>query len=173
MPLGRLHMRPLQWYLKTHWRYPQSLDIPIPASQVLRDHLQWWTYLPNLRMEGAQFPSVHRCFSKRMVCSLKALNSQWSVESSGVKVSHKHSRTKSSVSSFKIIQKSASESKSTDFHHVYLNRQGGTHSQEMYALIWRLMAWTNARGIQIRVNTFQGISMFSQISCPEEKTCSN
>ena len=26
IPLGRLHMRPLQWYLKTHWRYPQSLD---------------------------------------------------------------------------------------------------------------------------------------------------
>ena len=38
------------------------------------------------------------------------------MESGGVKASHKHSRAKSSVSSFKIIQKSASESKSADFH---------------------------------------------------------
>ena len=49
VPLGRLHVRPLQWYLKTHWRYPQSLDIPVPVSQVLKQHLQWWTNLSNLR----------------------------------------------------------------------------------------------------------------------------
>ena len=41
--MGRLHIRPIQWYLKTHWRYPQSLDIPVSVSQVLKDHLQWWT----------------------------------------------------------------------------------------------------------------------------------
>ena len=49
IPLGRLHIRPLQWYLKTHWKYPQSLDIPVPVSQVLKQHLQWWTNLSNLR----------------------------------------------------------------------------------------------------------------------------
>ena len=49
IPLGHLHMRQLQWYLKTHWRYPQSLDIPVPVSQVLKNHLQWWTNLSNLR----------------------------------------------------------------------------------------------------------------------------
>ena len=27
IPMGRLHMRPLQWYLKTHWRYIPSLWI--------------------------------------------------------------------------------------------------------------------------------------------------
>ena len=26
VPMGRLHTRPFQWYLKTHWKYPQSLD---------------------------------------------------------------------------------------------------------------------------------------------------
>ena len=44
IPLGHLHMRPLQWYLKTHWRYPQS-GYPctcVPSSQ-------WWTNLSNLR----------------------------------------------------------------------------------------------------------------------------
>ena len=52
--------------------------------------------------EGAQ-SSVHRCFPKRLGCSFKASHSQWSVESRGVKASHKHSRAKNSVSSFKTI----------------------------------------------------------------------
>ena len=32
--LGRLHMRPIQWHLKQHWRIPESLEkvIPIPSS---------------------------------------------------------------------------------------------------------------------------------------------
>ena len=41
IPLGRQHMRPLQWYLKTHWRYPLSQDIPFSWVPVQRDHLQW------------------------------------------------------------------------------------------------------------------------------------
>ena len=66
--------------------------------------------------EGVQSPSIHRCFPKRLGGSFRASHSQWSVESGGVKTSHKHSRAKSSISSFKIIRKSASESKSADFH---------------------------------------------------------
>ena len=39
---GRLHMRPIQWHLKRHWRVPESLEkiIPIPSS--LHVHLRWW-----------------------------------------------------------------------------------------------------------------------------------
>ena len=32
VPLGRLHMRPFQWYLRSHWKFPQSLDKRIPVS---------------------------------------------------------------------------------------------------------------------------------------------
>ena len=39
---------------------------------------------------------------------------------------------------------------------AYLNKKGGTHSQEMCALIWSIMAWTNARGIQIRAKHIPG-----------------
>ena len=42
VPMGRLHMRPFQWYLKTHWRYPQSLDMKIPCAEILKSHLNWW-----------------------------------------------------------------------------------------------------------------------------------
>ena len=137
VPLGRLHMRPLQWYLKTHWRYPQSLDIPVPVSQVLKQHLQWWTNLSNL-MRGSPLHQKECNLLLFTDASLKgwggsfrASHSQWSVESGGVKTSHKHSRAKSSISSFKIIRKSASESKSADFHRQLfsgcLSEQTGRH----------------------------------------------
>ena len=31
--LGRMHMRPFQWHLKTHWKYPMPLDTLIPWNQ--------------------------------------------------------------------------------------------------------------------------------------------
>ena len=30
VPEGRLHMRPFQFHLKEHWRFPQSLDTLLP-----------------------------------------------------------------------------------------------------------------------------------------------
>ena len=39
VPMGRLHMRPFQWYLKTHWKYPQLLDKKIPCSVILRKNI--------------------------------------------------------------------------------------------------------------------------------------
>ena len=42
VPTGRLHMRPFQQYLKTHWKYLQSLDKEIPCSEILKKHLIWW-----------------------------------------------------------------------------------------------------------------------------------
>ena len=40
--LGRLHMRPIQWHLKNHWRIPESLEKVIPIPRSLHPHLQWW-----------------------------------------------------------------------------------------------------------------------------------
>ena len=137
IPLGRLHMRPLQWYLKTYWRYPQSLDIPVPVSQVLKQHLQWWTNLSKLRRGSPLHQKEHNLLLftdaslKGWGGSFKASHSQWSVESGGVKTSHKHSRAKSSVSSFKIIRKTSSKSKSADSHRQFvsgcLSQQAGRY----------------------------------------------
>ena len=40
--LGRLHMRPIQWHLKSNWRIPESLEKRIPLPRSLHPHLQWW-----------------------------------------------------------------------------------------------------------------------------------
>ena len=82
--------------------------------------------------QGTQSPSIHRCFPKGLGCSLEASNSQWSVESGGIKATHKHSKDESSVSSFKIIQRSDSISKPAAFHTQIisgcLSEQAGRHS---------------------------------------------
>ena len=48
VPLGRIHMRPFQWFLKTNWQFPQSLDKVVPISQLIKDHLAWWMDPQNL-----------------------------------------------------------------------------------------------------------------------------
>ena len=39
---GCLHMRPFQFHLKEHWRYPQSLDNLLPWTDAISAHLGWW-----------------------------------------------------------------------------------------------------------------------------------
>ena len=41
VPEGRLHMRPFQFHLKEHWRYPQSLDNLLPWTEAIAAHLDW------------------------------------------------------------------------------------------------------------------------------------
>ena len=42
VPEGCLHMRPFQFHLKEHWRYPQSLDSFHPWTETFSAHLEWW-----------------------------------------------------------------------------------------------------------------------------------
>ena len=40
--LGRMHMRPFLWHLKTHWKYPMPLDTPILWNQKMIRHGELW-----------------------------------------------------------------------------------------------------------------------------------
>ena len=59
VPLGRLHMRPFQWYLESHWKFPQSLDKRIPVTGNFLEHLKWWEELKNLMAGTPIHPQVH------------------------------------------------------------------------------------------------------------------
>ena len=52
VPEGRLHMRPFQFHLKEHWRYPQSLDNILPWSETISAHIDWWQNPTNV-IKGA------------------------------------------------------------------------------------------------------------------------
>ena len=57
--LGRLHMQPIQWHIKQHWRVPESLlkVIPIPLS--LHPHLKRWLKEENVRSGEPLHPLDH------------------------------------------------------------------------------------------------------------------
>ena len=167
IPLGRLHMRPLQWFLKTHRRYPQFLDIPVPVSQVLKQHLQWWTNLSNLR-RGSPLHQKECNFLLFTDASLKGWGAHLEHHTASGLWNQVESRLHINILELKAVFLALKSFEnqllnqnlliSTDNSSVvaYLNKQGGTHSQEMCALIWRIMAWTNARGIQIRAKHIPG-----------------
>ena len=56
---GRLHMRPLQWHLKEHWRYPESFDILLPWLESISAHLEWWQNLVNMTKGADLHPKDH------------------------------------------------------------------------------------------------------------------
>ena len=59
VPEGRIHMRPFQFHLKEHWRYPQSLDSLLPWTETISAHLEWWQNPTNV-MKGADLhPKDH------------------------------------------------------------------------------------------------------------------
>ena len=57
--LGRLHLRPIQWHLKRHWRVPESLEKEIPVPRPLHPHLLWWTKETNVLQGQPLHPLRH------------------------------------------------------------------------------------------------------------------
>ena len=57
--LIRLHMRPIQWHLKNHWRVPESLEKVIPIPKSLHPHLQWWLEESNVLQGQPLHPIKH------------------------------------------------------------------------------------------------------------------
>ena len=80
--------------------------------------------------EGAQSPSVHRCFSKRLGCSLKVSNCQWSVEPGRFKAPHNILGLKTV---FLVLKSFGNQFLNQNLISIdnlsmvaYLNKQGGT-----------------------------------------------
>ena len=95
VPEGRLHMRPFQFHLKEHWRYPQSLDNLLLWTEAIAAHLDWWQNPSNV-MKGArpssqrpQYPTLYRRLKRRLGCSLRPKFYKGSVVRSGKKATHK------------------------------------------------------------------------------------
>ena len=112
-------------------RYPQSCDIPVFCSQVLRNHLQWWTDFSSLK-EG---PLLHQKEHNLLVL-LDAFFRGWDAQlghriASGL-LYYEESRLQiNRATTFRIIWKSDSDSKSVDsyrqFFSGFLSEQVGRY----------------------------------------------
>ena len=57
--LGRMNMRPFQWHLKTHWKYPMPLDTLIPWNQKMIRQGEWWLDRQNVLQGEHLHPKEH------------------------------------------------------------------------------------------------------------------
>ena len=167
IPMGRLHMRPFQWYLKTHWQYPQSLDLKIPVSNLLKSHLQWWKDKKNLKIGCPLHPQEHNT-----LIFTDASNQGWGAHLENMTASGNWTSQEKTLhinvlelkavflalKSFqnKILNKRILIASDNATVVSYLNKQGGTHSWDMCLLIWQILAYCNPRNILIRARHIQG-----------------
>ena len=83
VPLGRLHIRPFQWHLKNHWKWPQSLDKIIPVTTGLLKHLKWWESPQNL-MRGSPLHHIEHTVSLLQILQTKVRELTWGTRRSKV-----------------------------------------------------------------------------------------
>ena len=99
-------MRPFQWYLKTHWKYPQFLDTVLrdfeKPSELVEGFQQCVDRVtPSCR--GTQSSSVHRCVRQELGCTFGKLDSEWTVVGHREKFAHKCSGIESSIFGNKVL----------------------------------------------------------------------
>ena len=152
VPEGRLHMRPFQFHLKEHWRYPQSLDNLLPWTESIAAHLDWWQNPSNV-MKGADLHPKDHSIQLFTDASNEGWGAHLDQNSTKGLWSDREKRLHINVLELKAVSVGLRDFKdqcqnqtvlvATDNSTVvaYINKQGGTHSAEMCALLWKIMTW--------------------------------
>ena len=134
--LGRLHMRPIQWHLKKHWRVPESLEkeIPIPRSPSAPAVVDPGVKGPKgstLTPPTTRNTNLYRCLKRRLGCSLRRLHSKRDLVSARKQITHKLLRAKSRVVSTKKIPTLSARKGRPDCHRQHhscgIHQQGGRY----------------------------------------------
>ena len=152
VPEGCLHMRPFQIHLEEHCRYPQSLDSLLPWTETISAHLDWWQNPSNMIRGADLHPKDHS-----IQLFTDASNEGWGTHldknsikglwSDQEKMLHINVLELKAVSlalrHFKDQCQNQTVLVATDSTTLvtYTNKQGGTHSAEMCALLWKIMTW--------------------------------
>ena len=170
IPLGRLHMRPLQWHLQDHWcqaSQPPNTEVPITAD--IKAQLLWWTVPDNiLRGAPLRFPEPNiRIFTD-------ASTQGWGAHMDGSTIQGTWSRTEQllhiNVLEMRAVRLALERLEVPPHSRVlvasdnttvvaYVNKQGGTHSRQLwletsllFELLSRLQSSLRARHIPGRLN---------------------
>ena len=111
--------------------------------------------------EGTEYVNVHRCIREGFGAHLNncTISGVWQQSEGDLHINILE--LKAVFLALKHFQKQlrhrivlVASDKSTVVY--YLNKEGGTHSFQMFALIWKIMAWSNAREIQVRARHIPG-----------------
>ena len=150
VPEGHLHMRPFQFHLKEHWRYPQSYPSLVRshfstprrvAKSLKRDE----RCRPS--SQRPQYPTFYRCLKRRLGHLLRSKLYKGSVVRPGKKATHKRSKIEGGLPSPSKLQGPVPEPNSVccngQLNSGSLHKQRGTHSTEICALLWKIMTSHN------------------------------
>ena len=165
--LGRLHMRPIQWHLKSHWKTPESLEKWIPIPKSLHVHLKWWLKEVNVLVGQALHPMDHS-----VQIFTDASKEGWGAHLEGHMCkgvwSLPESRLHINLLELKAVLLALKEFQNlvsgkivliaTDNTTVvaYINKQGGMRSGSLCALLWRILSWCDRNEVQIKARHIPG-----------------
>ena len=162
----RLHMRPFQFHLKEHWRYPQSLDSLLPWTETISTHLDWWQNPSNV-MRGADLHPKDHSIQPFTDASNEGWGAHLDQTSTNLRVCGQGQTGKKvlelkavslALRSFKDQCQNRTVLVATDNSTVvaYINKQGGPHSAEMCALMWKIMTWCHHYHITLKARHIPG-----------------
>ena len=167
VPEGRIHMRPFQFHLKEHWKFPQSLDSLRPWTEAISAHLDWWQNPANMMKGSDLYPKDHSiqlftdASNEGWGAHLEQSSTQglWSPQEKGLHINVLELKAVSlALRHFKDQCQDQTVLVATDNSTVvaYINKQGGTHSAEMCALLWRIMTWCHHLHITLKARHIPG-----------------
>ena len=166
-PGGTPHMRPFQFHLKEHWRYPQSLDSLLPWTEAIAAHLDWWQNPSNV-MKGADLHPKDHSIQIFTDASNEGWGAHLDQNSTKGLWSDREKRLHINILELKAVSLALRSFKdqcqnqtvlvATDNSTVvaYINKQGGTHSAEMCALLWKIMTWCHHYHITLKARHIPG-----------------
>ena len=129
-------MRPLQFHIKEHWKFPQPLDSLLPWTEAISAHLDWWQNPANVMKGSDLHPKGHS------IQLFQTPQTKWSPQEKGLHINVLELKAFFlALRHFKDQCQDQTVLVATDNSTViaYINKQGGTHSAEMCALLWRIM----------------------------------
>ena len=156
---GRLHMRPFQFQLKEHWRYPQSLDNLLPWTETISAHPAWWQNPTNV-MKGADLHLKDHSIQRFTDASNESWGAHLEQTSTKGLWSDREKRLHINVLELKAVSLAPQRFKNQCQNQTVLvamdNSTGGTHSVEMCSLLWKIMTWCHHYKITLKSRHIPG-----------------
>jgi len=167
VPLGRLHMRPVQQALAQLWDWKAPLDSSITISPAVQEHIRWWTIRGNV-MGGVPLhppqPLMVVYTDASMEgwgahCSYHIAQGSWSAQERNLHINVLELKAVfNALKAFVAYLTNKPVHVATDNTTVvaYINKQGGTRSWELCALLWRLLVWCRQKNIVLTARHIPG-----------------
>lgn len=169
VPLGRLHLRPLQFYLHSQWSHVDDLSLPVSISPSIHPHLRWWLDQQRLQ-EGVPLLPPSSTVNLLTDASLQGWGAHveplglmaqgvWSPLESQLHINNLEMRAVIlAISEFQVVLRNKSVLLSTDNSTVvsYIKKQGGTHSRTLFSDTQNLLLLCQDLGIVLSVKHIPG-----------------